>query len=92
MKKSIGYAAAAALALSGMAMAPTAATADPGGKSAAAQACNSGLAEAWGVTVGTCIAILADGDAHAVCKLLKDLDLLDLIGVRNQGQCIKALR
>ena len=72
-------------------MAPTTVAAAPGGKSAAAQACNSGLADAIGVSVGTCIALLADGDAHAVCKALKDLDLLDLVGARNQGQCIKAL-
>lgn len=91
MKKSIGYTAAIALGLSGMAMAPTGAVAAPGGNSAAARACNSGLAEAIGVNVGTCVALFADGDAHAVCKALKDLDLLDLIGARNQGQCMRIL-
>lgn len=92
MKKMIAFAAPVALALSGMAVAPATALAAPGGKSAAARACNSGLAEAIGVNVGTCIALFADGDAHAVCKALKDLDLLDVVGARNQGQCIRILR
>ena len=91
MKKTIAVMASLVLASSSLAFAPTAATAAPGGKSAAAQACNDGLAEAIGVNVGTCIALLADGDAQSVCKALKDLDLLDLLGYRNQGQCIKAL-
>ena len=91
MKRLLAYAAPVAMALAGMAAVPTAAVAAPGGKSAAAQACNSGLADAIGVNVGTCIALFADGDAQAVCKALKDLDLLDIVGARNQGQCMRIL-
>jgi hypothetical protein len=92
MKKLMAYAAPLALAVSGMAVAPTAAQAAPGGNSAVAQACNSGLAEQLGVSVGTCVNIFKDVDAQSICKVLKDLDLLDLVGARNQGQCIKNLR
>ncbi|BDW81995.1 hypothetical protein MACH24_14330 [Erythrobacter sp. Dej080120_24] len=92
MKKLLAYAAPLALAVSGMAVVPTAAQAAPGGNSAVAQACNSGLAEQLGVSVGTCVNIFKDVDAHSICKVLKDLDLLDLVGARNQGQCIKNLR
>lgn len=92
MKKLLAYAAPLALAVSGMAVVPTAVQAAPGGSSAAAQACNSGLAERIGISVGTCVNLFRDSDAQSICKLLKDLDLLDVVGARNQGQCIQILR
>lgn len=80
-----------ALALAGTATLPTPALAEPGGSSEVARMCNSGLADALGMSVGTCIQLLRDGDAVGICKFLKDADLLDLSGYRNQGQCIRAL-
>jgi hypothetical protein len=90
MKKLFAYAAPLVMAMS-FTVAPTTLHANPGGSNAAAKACNSGLADAIGVSVGTCVKLFKDGDAVSVCKALKDLGLLDLVGARNQGQCIKAL-
>lgn len=90
MKKSIAFAASLAMAMSYAAV-PTMASANKGGSNDVAAACNGGLADALGISQGTCVVALKDGDAIGLCKLLKDRDLLEAFGFRNQGQCLKAL-
>lgn len=90
MKKLFAYAAPLAMAMS-FSAAPTALYANPGGSNAVAHACNAGLADNLGVSVGTCVKLFKDSDAVGICKALKDLGLLNLVGARNQGQCVKAL-
>lgn len=91
MKHLMTTAAVLALSLSGTVAIPSAAFAQPAGSSDIATTCNGGLAEALGISVGTCVQLLRDGDAVASCKFLKDAGLLDLAGFKNQGECIKTL-
>ena len=75
MTKTIATAAALAMAL-GYAAVPTMVSANKGGSNDAAALCNGGLADALGVSQGSCVKLVKDGDAVSVCKALKDLDLL----------------
>lgn len=89
MKKFLAYAAPLAMALSVNVAMPTAAVAAAGGASATAELCRE-IAEAEGVSVGSCVVYLQRLDAVGFCKLLKDVNALESFGYANQGQCIKA--
>lgn len=92
MKRMIAFAAPLAMALSMSAVAtPLAAQSASNSSASIAKACNSGLADAFNISVGTCINYFRDMDAVGLCKLLKDAGALDFLNYRNQGQCIKAL-
>jgi hypothetical protein len=92
MKKIIAYSAALGLAMSASLALPTAASAEKGGQSEAAAACQLVAAET-DLSVGTCMNLSSEnGNPAPICMLLKDLGLLEVLGFKNQGQCMQALR